>query len=214
LKTIDLSLVRVRALATNAVRITHASPADDDWPPDPPWLDAVLIAPARLRPEDAALVVDSSDADFVQVQTRAGEAVLAEFGRARQSPAGNVSLTLLTSPEEDFYTWGEWFKSQEHADQRLHLRASEPPSLDQKTQPPVPCLISSRGYGFFLLNRHTSDWRMDRERCVIEIKLKPVRSCQLPVGLRPDRFLHYKTKGRPLGAAFCSRRSSLPKNGG
>jgi hypothetical protein len=251
LKTIDLSLVRVRALASNAVRITHASPADDDWPPDPPWLGEVLIAPARLRPEEAALVVDSSDADFVQVQTRAGETVFAEFGRARRSPAGSISLTLLIAPEENFYVWGAWFKMLEHTDLHLDLRASEPPSLQEETQPPVPCLISSRGYGFCLLNRRASDWRIDRERCVIEIEaagghadyiviygpaqqnvlatctaltgrpplpLAPLETCPVSgepaVCPRPDRFFSRKTKDRSQGAAFCSRRSNLPKNGG
>lgn len=188
-----LTQVRVQVLAENAVRLTHAPLDATEFPPDRPWLADVLLPQPAVPVEQCQLVVDLVEGR-ARVRTRAGQTVLAEArppqlqARRRQRsvevdiPAveiradfsrlqNMVRLTLGLEPGEGFYGWGEWFNAfrREHGKIKLKIRDAIAMLQHRETYAGIPLFISSRGYAFWLLNSHESEWKLAPEHKVLEI---------------------------------------------
>ena len=75
--------VRLRWLAANALRVTHALPGSAAFPPDRPWLAQVLASSGTLPVDQGEL-----SAELVEgcVQVRAGQNLV--FGEARPARLG------------------------------------------------------------------------------------------------------------------------------
>ena len=186
--------VRVQFLTENALRVTHAPASAQAFPPDRPWLSHVLLPTPGVSAEQSRLVVDMPDGR-IRVCDRAGRAILAEarppqlgfakrmrsvsldipatevradFGRVEEA----ISLTLRTEPGEGFYGWGEWFNAFRRERGRLKLKIRDALAMLQhrETYSGIPVFFSSRGYAFWLLNSHESEWRIEPERRVMEIE--------------------------------------------
>lgn len=93
-------------------------------------------------------------------------------GQTGSAFAQGVRLSLRIAPGEGFYGWGEWFNAFRRERGPVRLRAQESPSVLQgrQTYSTIPFFLSSRGYVFFLLNSHETAWRIDPQRCVLEIE--------------------------------------------
>jgi len=169
----DSARTRVRFLAGNAVRVTHARPGNEDepFPPDRPWLEHVLLPTRKFAPEQARLSVAAHEG-CVEVRTREGELVLAEARPAQMAARGRTRLALRIHPGEGFYGWGEWFNAYRRERGTFTLRARESPAFAQRrrTYSAIPFFLSDQGYGFLLLNSHQSAWRIAPARGVLEVK--------------------------------------------
>ncbi|MEW5869258.1 MAG: TIM-barrel domain-containing protein [Chloroflexota bacterium] len=176
--------LRLRWLAPNALRVTHASGEAADFPPDRPWLADVLLP--NTPPGDAPVELDGEfQAGCLRLLTAAGETLLAEArpprqGMKRRRPylsvdipktvvrlglervEAGVALALRLQPEEAFYGWGEWFDAFRRRSGGLRLRIRDAIALLQghETYSAIPIFFSSRGYAFWLLNSHTSRWKI------------------------------------------------------
>lgn len=186
---------RVRALflAENAVRITHG-PADGPFPEERPWLAHVLLPGKTLSPADCRLAVAVAEGR-VRVSDRAGQVVLSEarpaeldVGRRQRAVqvdlptldvrlnmgrSAGVRLALEIAPGESFYGWGERFDAFRRERGTLRLQARDAlPALQARgaSYSAIPFFLSSRGYGFFLLNSHASTWRIDPGHGRLEIE--------------------------------------------
>ena len=164
----DLAEARIQLLAPNAVRITRYA---RHLPPDRPWLRHVLlpIDPKGLA-DPSGLDVDVREG-IVHVQTHEGMPILTEAHTPRQSSDGHIHLALRIARDEGFYGWGEWFSAFRRERSTVTLRANESPSFFQgrQTYSTIPFFLSSRGYGFFLLNGYESHWSIKPEQGVLEI---------------------------------------------
>jgi alpha-glucosidase (family GH31 glycosyl hydrolase) len=86
---------------------------------------------------------------------------------------GGVRLSLETTPDESFYGWGEQFDAFRRQEGRIRLKirdAMAPLQGRGETYTAIPFFLSSRGYGFVLLNSHTSHWKIDPRRRLLEIE--------------------------------------------
>lgn len=185
--------VRVRCLAPNAVRVTHAPLGTASFPADRPWLSQVLLPQPAVPLAQAQLMVGVVNG-CVRVSTPAGALVLAEARPARLNqrrvtpslsvdlPAVEVrvevdrtgeavALALAIQPGEGFYGWGEWFDGfrREQGQLKLRIRDAIAMSQQRETYSAIPLFYSSRGYAFWLLNSHASEWNIDPARGVLEI---------------------------------------------
>jgi alpha-glucosidase len=185
--------VRVQYLAANAVRVTHTAADARTFPEDRPWLRQVLLPGPEISPDECRLVVDLAGG-LVRVSDRAGQIVLAEarpprLNRSGRRPTvrldipalavqldlgrveGAIHLALATSAGEGFYGWGERFDAfrRERGTVRCHIRDAIAMLQQHETYSAIPFFLSSRGYGFWLLNSHKSVWRIDPEHRVLEI---------------------------------------------
>jgi alpha-D-xyloside xylohydrolase len=162
--------IRVQFLAPDAVRITHPAPGGET-PPDRPWLRYVLLPQPEVAPEVARLRVEAGPGG-VCVRTRDGAPVLSEAGPALLDTGGAVTLNLSISQGEGFYGWGDWFNAFRRERGRLRLQTKESQAHNQgrQTYSNIPFFLSSRGYGFLLLNSHFSEWRIAPERGVLEVR--------------------------------------------
>ncbi len=187
--------VRLRRLADNVLRVTHAAPGGG-YPSDRPWMEAVLLSPPLPSPPAARL---EAGVHAGLVQAGAGsideapifsEAFPPRQGLQRRIPsisldipkvqvqAGlrrvrqGVRLGLHIHPGERFYGWGEWFDAFPRRSGRLELRIRDAISLLQSraTYSAIPIFLSSRGYAFWLLNSHPSRWKLGRHSNVLEIE--------------------------------------------
>lgn len=146
----------VRFLAPNAVRITQP-PADE-----PVWVRDVLVqkeipaAQGRLGVEGQAPMTHLTDA--------AGRSIV-------QVRADGLTLTLGIEPGEGFYGFGEWFNAFRRTQGTLRLKNRDAPSVIQGryTYSGIPFFLSSRGYGFLLLNAHATTWKIDPRRGTLTV---------------------------------------------
>lgn len=186
--------VRVRHLAENAVRITHAPLGAPDFPQDRPWLTHILLPSAPVAPEATALGVSLRDG-LVHITNRAGQVIFSEARppqlaqhKRHRSVSVNITataiepdfsrvcdairLTLSISPGEGFYGWGEWFNAFRRESGRVKLKIRDAFAMIQhrETYSGIPLFISSRGYAFWLLNSHESHWTISPEKGVMEIE--------------------------------------------
>lgn len=185
--------VRVQRLTRRAVRVTHAPAGTPDFPPDRPWLrDVLLSVPAAeaapgdlsVRVVDGRVSVLNAEGDVVVAEARParlnvpwrrsrvivdipGVAIQPERDRADDA----VALALAIEPGEGFYGWGEWFNSFRRERGRLNLRIRDAIAMLQprETYSGLPVFLSSRGYAFWLLNSHESDWTLAPERGEMDI---------------------------------------------
>lgn len=183
---------RLRQLAPNAVRVTHFDSTAGDPPADRPWQSEVLLdlpgtenfgTPITLvttagcvsafNPQGACFFQEKSApqlglqkkrpyfyTDIPQVSLHAGQ---------RQVSAG-IHLELKTTPGEAFFGWGEWFNAFERRTGRVELdnRNALFDEQDHLTYTGLPFFLSSRGYGFLLLNAHRSQWQIDEGQLTLE----------------------------------------------
>ena len=188
------SQVRLEWLLPEALRVTHAGPGDLAFSPDRPWLSGVLLPHTPIPPEQAGLRLELA-AGCLQAFAPDGEAVFGEarpprLGLRRRRPfltldipktevrAGlcrvdnGVSLAFSIQPDEAFYGWGEWFDAFRRQSGRFHLRIRDAIALLQghETYSAIPMFYSSRGYAVWLLNSHTSRWRIDPARGVLQVE--------------------------------------------
>ncbi len=159
---------RVQSIAHNAVRITHAPPGAP-IPLDPAWLKNTLLP---LEPVESQLTVGTTDGQM-HVTAPDGtiffsEAETPAFGLQRYQPYIHFSLSqpalqaglhrtqqgtrlsLQIQPGEHLYGWGAW------------PNAFGPSNAAVHSTPPL--FLSSRGYGFLLLNASHANGHIDR-RC-------------------------------------------------
>lgn len=164
------------------------------FPPDRPWLRHVLLPTPEINAGQSRLVADLPDGR-IRVSDRAGQVILAEartprlgltrrmqsfsvdiaatevrtdFGQIKEA----VSLSLAIQPGEGFYGWGEWFNAfrRERGAVRLKIRDAIAPLQSRETYSAIPVFVSSRGYAFWLLNSHESEWRIRPEAGELEIE--------------------------------------------
>jgi alpha-glucosidase (family GH31 glycosyl hydrolase) len=176
--------VRLRWLAPNAVRITHAAPGDADFPADRPWLNEVLVQEGAQAVETPEWQVELLHG-CVQARTSEGlvfsEKRPARLGIRKRCPyfsldipktearfgirqvENGVSLAFAIQAGEGFYGWGEWFNAFRRQEGQVRLRIRDAIALLQgrETYSAIPMVYSSRGYAVWLLNSHTSRWRID-----------------------------------------------------
>ena len=187
--------MRLRWLLGNAMRITHASPGDEPFPADRPWLADILPAGEPRLEAGPELKVEHSQGRL-RVTNLAGQEIFSETRSSRlglrhsrfefsldptklELRAGlrrvdhGVRLSLGITPGESFYGWGEQFDRYRRQSGRVQLKIRDAITPLQKrgeTYLAIPFFISSRGYGFVLLNSHTSHWKIDPKLQELEIE--------------------------------------------
>ena len=181
-------------LTPSAVRITHLL-AEGNAPAERAWVKDVLLPQARVE-DGAARFTIEAESGRARARGPQGQVFFEEasparlnlrrsrffadldipktelrFGR-RQVEAG-VQLALKTEPDELFYGWGERFEAFSRRQGDLLLRIRDAISLLQgsgHSYSAIPFFISSRGYGFFLLNSHASRWQTDAKNSALHIE--------------------------------------------
>ena len=186
-------MIRTQFLTPNAVRISHAFP-DGSFPADRVWQSHILLPQQALSPDEAALVVTEENGCVV-LQTKEGLALFSEarppcfnvhrtrcalvldmpkteIRFERERITDGIALSLTIHPDESFYGWGEWFDQFRRTRGTLQLKTKDAIALIQQraTYSAIPCFLSSRGYGFLLLNSHPSTFNINAERGTLEIQ--------------------------------------------
>lgn len=186
--------IRLRWLQDNALRVTHATPGEEPFPDDRPWL-ADILPPSELRPASPELgieieagrlrAIDSQGQEvFVEVRPpRLGlkhsrfdflfDPTKFELRLGTRRVDNGVRLSLGITPEESFYGWGEQFSAFRRQAGRVKLKIRDAITQLQgrgESYMAIPFFYSSRGYGFVLLNSHTSHWVVDPKRKTLEIE--------------------------------------------
>lgn len=184
--TTPTTQVRVRWLTGNAVRVTHTALTSLEFPPDRPWLDDVLL---RVHPpaEEEAELWPELDANLLRLLDPHSRPLLSEaaptrLGQKRLSPyldvdipkvelrsglrpvQDGIRISLAIQAEETFYGWGEQFDAFARQTGALRLKTRDALAALQRrghTYSAIPFFLSSRGYGFLLLNSFPSRWRID-----------------------------------------------------
>lgn len=184
-------MIRTHFLAANAVRISHAS-ADGRFEPDRPWVPFALPGlrgkGAGEGETDKPLVEVTDEAGFVVMRAHGAEFFREvrtpetrpartrwrvmfdiprwEFGLRREQTEGGVELEVALTPGEGLYGWGEWFNAFRRERGTVRLEARDAIALVQSraTYSALPFFLSTRGYGFLLLNSHASRWRLEPEQ--------------------------------------------------
>ncbi len=158
-----------------------------------PWLGHVLLPTRNIPAEKAQLVAEEKEG-CVCVCTKDGKEVLREARPARTNlhlesrgleldipntelrlehtrTDHGISLALAIAPGEGFYGWGEWFNAFRRERGTIHLKAQNALATmqDRATYSALPFFLSSRGYGFWLLNSHASTWRINRKAGRLDI---------------------------------------------
>jgi alpha-glucosidase (family GH31 glycosyl hydrolase) len=160
---------------------------------DRPWLAHILLPTRTIPMEEARLIADEKEG-CVCICTKDGKEVLREARPARTHlhlesrgfvvdipntelrlertrTDHGISLSLTIAPGEGFYGWGEWFDAFRRERGTIHLKAQNAlaQKQDRATYSALPFFLSSRGYGFWLLNSHASTWRIDRKAGRLDI---------------------------------------------
>jgi alpha-D-xyloside xylohydrolase len=164
---------RIFELAENALRVTHIPISQPEFPPDRVWLSHVLLPQPEGNPGKVTLKAELIN-DRLQIRTQSGGEILSEASPLQFGKNNKLRLTFRITEGEKFYGWGEWFNAFARKQGKLHLRAHESLSAVQgfRTYSTIPVFLSSRGYGFFLLNSHESTWTIDPQRQVMQIEVK------------------------------------------
>jgi alpha-glucosidase len=186
--------IRLRWLQSNALRVTHATPGEEPFPNDRPWL-ADILPPSELLPASPELGIEI-EAGCLRAVDPQGREVFAEVRPPRlglkhsrfdfsfdptkfelrlgaRRVDNGVRLSLGITPEEFFYGWGEQFSAFQRRAGRVKLKIRDAITQLQgrgETYMAIPFFYSSRGYGFVLLNSHASRWVIDPKRKTLEIE--------------------------------------------
>jgi alpha-glucosidase len=187
--------VRLRWLQSNALRVTHASAGDEPFPDDRPWLADILPPGEYSLPSGHELRLEQAQG-CLQALDPQGQVIFSETRPPRiglkhsrfhfsldptrlelragfQRVEGGVRLSLGITPDESFYGWGEQFDRFRRQAGRLQLNIRDAITPLQKrgeTYLAIPFFLSSRGYGFLLLNSHTSHWKINPKRGELAIE--------------------------------------------
>ena len=161
------SQARIQFLTGSIVRVTHA-PLGESFPPDRPWLAQVF--PEGLKPlersfTDALSLKADADRGWVHLADSQG-GLFEEAGSPVLKGKQAIGMAIRITPGEHFYGWGEWFNAFRRTKGTLHLKAQDAPAFLQgrQTYSALPFFLSSRGYGFLLLNAFPSSWTIDPRR--------------------------------------------------
>jgi alpha-glucosidase (family GH31 glycosyl hydrolase) len=186
--------MRLRWLSSNALRVTQATPGEEPFPTDRPWL-ADILPPHEPLPTSPELHV-AVEQDCLRAVNPEGQEIFAEKRPPRlgvkhsrfefsfdptkielhmgfRRVEGGIRLSLETTPDESFYGWGEQFNAFRRQAGRVRLKirdAIAPLQRRGETYTAIPFFLSSRGYGFVLLNSHTSHWKINPRRETLEIE--------------------------------------------
>jgi alpha-glucosidase (family GH31 glycosyl hydrolase) len=181
----------IRILAPNAVRVTHFDASAQAQPGDRPWLADVLLELSNLEIHGNPITV-SAENELVSAFNAQGDC----FFRETAAPAlgthtdrpyfyfdipqtalysgkhrvdAGIRLTLQVTKDESFFGWGEWFNAFERKTGQIVLdnRNALFEDQDQRTYSGLPFYLSSRGYGFLLLNSHRSQWDLSAKQLTV-----------------------------------------------
>lgn len=181
----------IRVIAPNAVRVTHFDPSLDE-PVDRPWLKDVLLDPPKSEKHGVSIHVDLHDRQ-VCAQNNHGERFFNEIAtpalgiqkrrpysyfdipqtayyRGKHLVDDGIQLTLGVAAGESFFGWGEWFNAFERRSGRVELdnRNALFGEQNRLTYSGLPFFISSKGYGFLLLNSYRSQWDLSATQLKVE----------------------------------------------
>jgi alpha-glucosidase (family GH31 glycosyl hydrolase) len=183
-----VSKYTLRFLAPNAVLVSHSTA-------DRPWLHDILtpnvahspaVSELQILEQDSCLVALSPKGEEFfrelyppQTGLRSGTPFLsadipkAEIRLGIRKVDDGVRLAFAITPGERFYGWGEQFNTfqRESGQVRLRIRdAIAPLQARGETYSGIPLYLSSRGYALLLLNSHTSRWRIQPQRGMLEVE--------------------------------------------
>lgn len=220
--------IHCEVLAHNAVHIKHRS-ATGDFPADRPWY-AHVFTEAVAQPHEALEFQVETQHNGVQLRDAAGEVFFRELHSPQEGRSGSrnsldldvpkvelsyrrdkiengVRLTLECRPGEGFYGWGEWFNAFRRERGTLHLQIRDALAMIQhrNTYSALPFFLSTRGYGFILLNSHASHWSIDPEAGKLTIEADGPGSDYIVI-----RGPHFKDIIATY-TALCGRPPLLPK---
>jgi len=154
---------RVRFCAPNAIRISQAPS------PDPVWIRDILIQP-EISEEQCKLRAETAGG-CIRIKNVQGEMIL-QVVRTISSAPEKLRLILHIEPREGFYGWGEWFNAFRRDRGQVMLKNRDAIALLQGrfTYSGIPFFLSSRGYGFLLLNGHATRWEIDPHQGILAIE--------------------------------------------
>ncbi len=192
--------VRVRLLASHAIRVTHGSPEAGESPPDPPWLRDVLTNLTDL--DQSGMVTPHAEmrTGCLHLLGEDGGMVFAE-SRPPELRRG-IRLAFRLAADEILYGWGEQFGAFARTSGRLNLQAFNAPSFLQqhRSYSAIPMFFSSKGYALLLLNAYPTRWRIDARRRELRVEAKGGSADYLVIlGDTPKEILKTYTglTGRP-----------------
>jgi alpha-D-xyloside xylohydrolase len=181
----------IQVIAPNAVRVTHFDPTAGQ-PIDRPWLKDVLLELSKSEKRGSPITVDAQNGQ-VSAQNESGECFFHEitapmlgiqkrrrysyfdisqtaFYRGQHRVDNGICLNLGVAAGESFFGWGEWFNAFERKSGRVELdnRNAMFGEQDRLTYSGLPFFISSKGYGFLLLNSYRSQWEISAAQLTVE----------------------------------------------
>jgi len=181
----------IRVIAPNAVRVTHFDPSAEQ-PVDRPWLKDVLLELSGDEKHGIPISVEIVN-DLVCARNNRGDTFFNEiaapllglqkrrpysyfdipqtaFYRGQHLVDDGIQLTLGLSAGESFFGWGEWFNTVERKSGRVELDNRNALFGEQNylTYSGLPFFISSKGYGFLLLNSYRSQWDISDTQLTVD----------------------------------------------
>ena len=221
LQWLQANAARVTHAELPAVGASPSAP----FPPDRVWIKDVLLPPdgeSSVAPEFGVDLLDGQISAFFPNRTmllrerrspRLGiqrripylslDPTKLEFRLGARRVEAGIRLSFSIQPDEYFYGWGEMFNAfRRHSGSfKLKIRdAIAPLQAHGETYSALPLFLSSRGYGFLLLNSHTSRWKIDPRRGFLTIEADgPAADYLLIYGPSFKRILQTYTglTGRP-----------------
>ena len=168
--SLPAGMIRLRWMASKAVRVTHLPPGETHFPVDRPWLQDVLINQPDFLPDQASLQPVPAT-DTLALACEATGFLFREAHAPFFGPNGSVRQEFLIEPDEGFYGGGEWFNAFRRTSGRVLLKAQELLSFTQnrQTYSTIPLFFSSRGYAIFLLNSYELLWEIDPHAGVLRV---------------------------------------------
>jgi alpha-glucosidase (family GH31 glycosyl hydrolase) len=181
----------IRPLAPNIVRVTHYDPTQG-LPDDRSWIKDVLFDLPESE-KTGPLISPDIQNELVIMHDLHGNLFFEEdklpvlgiqksrryfyldkpmlaICSGQHKVEDGIQLEIKKSQDESFYGWGEWFNAFERKSGQVQLdnRNALFDEQDRLTYSGIPFFISSRGYGFLLLNAFRSQWTIEADKLVIK----------------------------------------------